>query len=151
MRSKRITFISLTCIALGVGACDPFVMAQLVGSAMTTSYETLDDATAALEGVRSRAADGDTEAMNELAEFYKYGWAVRLTGKNQPTYNLYSAGWKNQLVRKDAVQSYKWYTFAHLCGDGDAVYARERVARDMTPMELAEAEKLVQGSMPADC
>lgn len=49
------------------------------------------------------------------------------------------------LPRQDHVEAYKWYSLAVSDGDQNAQGHRERLAKNMTPAQVAEAERLAAG------
>jgi uncharacterized protein len=53
-----------------------------------------------------------------------------------------------QGVPHDIVQAYKWYSLASTNGDKPAAELRDRTAKQMTPAQIAEAQKLAQEWKP---
>jgi TPR repeat protein len=51
-------------------------------------------------------------------------------------------------VPQDKVQAYKWYSLAATNGDKPAPMLRDLLAKQMTPAQIAEAEKLAKGWKP---
>jgi hypothetical protein len=55
---------------------------------------------------------------------------------------------EGQGVPHDIVQAYKWYSLAAMNGDKPAAELRDASAKEMTPAQIAEAQKLVQEWKP---
>ncbi|MEO5864495.1 MAG: SEL1-like repeat protein, partial [Nitrospiraceae bacterium] len=55
---------------------------------------------------------------------------------------------EGQGVSKNFVQAYKWYSLAATNGDKPAPQLRDLLANQMTPAQIAEAEKLAQEWKP---
>jgi TPR repeat protein len=53
-----------------------------------------------------------------------------------------------QGVPHDIVQAYKWYSLAATNGDKPAVELRKTTANQMTPAQIAEAQKLARDWKP---
>jgi TPR repeat protein len=51
-------------------------------------------------------------------------------------------------VPKDKVQAYQWYNLAAANGHEDGAKWRDRLARDMTPTQIAQAQFLVRNWKP---
>jgi uncharacterized protein len=51
-------------------------------------------------------------------------------------------------VSQDLVQAYKWYSLAATNGDKPAAELRDATAKQMTPAQIAEAQKLAQEWKP---
>ena len=86
-----------------------------------------DDAAAAVDAIKNRAAQGDAKAQAILGSRY-------YDGKGVP---------------QDYVQAHKWFnlaaaTFTEKENRDRAVQARDRVAVRMTPAQIAEAQKLAR-------
>ena len=47
-------------------------------------------------------------------------------------------------VQQDNIHAYMWLSLAAARGDQDAISNRNRVARQMTPAQIAEAQKLAR-------
>ena len=58
---------------------------------------------------------------------------------------MYASG---QGVPQDYVEAHKWWNLAAAQGDADAVKNRDKVARLMTPAQIAEAQKLAREWRP---
>ena len=61
----------------------------------------------------------------------------------------YFSGWEP--VQRNLVQAYKWFTLAIEVGYSDAKAYRQQSAVEMTPEQIAEAERLVTGWKPDTC
>jgi TPR repeat protein len=55
---------------------------------------------------------------------------------------------EGQGVPKNIVQAYKWYSLAATNGDKPATLLRDSLANQMTPAQIAEAQKLAQEWKP---
>jgi len=55
---------------------------------------------------------------------------------------------EGQGVSQDIVQAYKWYSLAATNGDKPAAELRDALAKQMTPAQIAEAQKLAQEWKP---
>jgi TPR repeat protein len=53
-------------------------------------------------------------------------------------------------VPKDMVQAYQWYNLAAANGHEDGAKWRDRLARDMTPTQIARAQFLARNWKPRD-
>ena len=51
-------------------------------------------------------------------------------------------------VPKNFVQAYKWYSLAATNGDKPAAELRDALAKQMTPAQIAEAQKLAREWKP---
>jgi uncharacterized protein len=80
-----------------------------------------DDALAA-KWYRLAADQGHARAQNNLGAMYAHGRGVP----------------------KDAVLAYRWFNLAAAQGQADAGKNRDRVAKSMTPAQIAEAQRLPQ-------
>jgi hypothetical protein len=78
------------------------------------------------ENLKIRAAAGDPESERILAYRFQYG----------------------EGVTKDLVQAYKWFSLALTGGRADAGKARAEIARQMTPAQIAEGERLAREFKP---
>ena len=92
-----------------------------------------EDPAQAVAWYRKAAEKGDVMAQTSLAKMYDEGKGVA----------------------KDFVQAHKWYTLASV-DDGEyeqdlfdrAKRAKEELAKQMTPAQIAEAERLARAKMP---
>ena len=66
------------------------------------------------------AKKGYTKAQHKLGDLYREGVGVP----------------------KDDIQAYKWYNLAAAQGDDQSAAARKRLARHMTPDQIAQAQKI---------
>lgn len=73
-----------------------------------------------------------------------YRWFLKAAnrGYSRAQYKLGDLYREGVGVPKDDVQAYKWYNLAAAQGDDQAAGARRRLARQMTPDQIAEAQKL---------
>jgi TPR repeat protein len=55
-----------------------------------------------------------------------------------------------QGVPHDFVQAHKWYTLAATNGDKPAAELRDALAKQMTPAQIAEAQRLAREWKPKD-
>jgi uncharacterized protein len=125
------------------------------------AYERGDFA-AALEIWKPLAEAGDEYSQYELGLIYAYGKGVpvdyaeaqkwyRIAAENGYAFaevglaNLYLHG---QGVTPDIVQAYMWLALADIHGDRDAGDSRDKVARQMTPEQIAAAQALVKDWAP---
>jgi uncharacterized protein len=84
-----------------------------------------DDHAASVEALKNRAAQGSAEAQFNLGVMYHNG----------------------QGIPQDYVQALKWFNLAAVTSTKPdlynlAVQSRDKVAADMTPAQIAEAQKL---------
>ena len=80
----------------------------------------------ALRWFRLAADQGEAVAQTKIAIMYDEG----------------------QGVSQDLVQAYKWYSLAATNGDKPAAELRDALAKQMTPAQIAEAQKLAQEWKP---
>ena len=80
----------------------------------------------ALRWFRLAADQGEAVAQTKIAIMYDEG----------------------QGVSQDIVQAYKWYSLAATNGDKPAAELRDALAKQMTPAQIAEAQKLAQEWKP---
>jgi len=55
---------------------------------------------------------------------------------------------EGQGVRQDVVQAHTWYNLAATNGDKPAAELRDALAKQMTPAQIAEAQKLAREWKP---
>ena len=55
---------------------------------------------------------------------------------------------KGEGTPQDYVRAYMWFTLAAVTGDKDAIKARDITAKQMTPAQIAEAQKLAREWKP---
>ena len=84
------------------------------------------DSVEAFKWYRKAAEQGDTEAQNNLGGMYCEGVGVR----------------------QDYAEAYKWYNVAAAQGANHAARNRDRLAIDMTPEQIAEAQRLARNFKP---
>jgi TPR repeat protein len=76
---------------------------------------------------RKAADQGVIDAQFNLGIMYVYGSGVQ-----------------------DYVQAHMWWNLAAVSGDEDAIKNRDKVAKKMTPAQIAEAQKLAREWKPTD-
>ncbi len=140
-RAVLITAALLASSLLVNGCMLMEILAWGPAHATVDKYDSIEEANAAVQEIRIRAADGDTSSMMDLAKFYKYGKYAKVRGHSAIV----------TIVAIDTVQAYKWYGIASACGNDEAINARNRVATKFTPLEIADAERLVEEFKPAEC
>jgi TPR repeat protein len=105
---------------------------------------------------RSAAEQGDADAQSYLGDMYRLGEGVskndaealrwyRLAaeqGNNVAQNNLGVMYGKGQGVPQDFILAYKWYNVAAAGGYQTAASNRDIVSRQMTPYQIAEAQRL---------
>jgi hypothetical protein len=118
----------------------------------------LGDYKEAFEKLRPRAEHGDAMANTCIGEMYKNGrgvaqdyaesvkWYGRAAeeGFVMAQYRLgtmYAGGWG---VAKDYIQAYKWIEIAAAKGDESYREGRDILTKQMTPAQVAEAQKLAR-------
>jgi len=82
--------------------------------------------------------------MNQMAEDYERCMAAAERGEAEALYALglmYSTG---QGVPSDFVLAHKWFNLAAIRGERRAAHDRAELARDMTPEEVARAQRLAR-------
>lgn len=57
---------------------------------------------------------------------------------------------KGQGVRQDFVQAHMWYNLSAADGEKRAAEARDALAKQMTPAQIAEAQRLAREWKPKD-
>ncbi|MDA7680223.1 sel1 repeat family protein [bacterium] len=77
----------------------------------------------------------DKEAVKWYRKSAEHGYA-------EAQHDLGMAYYKGQGVLKDTVTAYAWFNVAVANGDEDGSKVRDLVAKDMTPEQIAEAQKL---------
>jgi len=99
-----------------------FMLASPAWAGMKEAGEAykLGDYKTALAYLRPLAEEGDLGAQLFLATMYEDGRGVP----------------------RDYVQAYKWYTITAFEGDQTFIIFRLRIAENMTPAQIAEAQKL---------
>jgi TPR repeat protein len=114
------------------------------------------DYTTALRELKPLADQGNAEAQHNLGLMYKKGQGVlknykeavrwyRLSAAQGHVSALYSLGMMYAFgsgIIKDYVEAYKWANLAATNGNKSGVELRGFVSRNMTPSQIAEAQKL---------
>ena len=123
-----------------------------------TATEDVDDTTLIQESIRPRAEQGDAGSQWLLGYMYSEGRGVPQDyvqaadwhrqaaeqGDASAQNNLgrmYAEGWG---VSQNHVQAHLWYNLAAASGKEMAVKNRDLVAAKMTPVQIAEAQKLAR-------
>lgn len=106
-----------------------------------------------------RAADqGDAWAQLELGNLYNEGHGVEQDDHEAIKWRLRAAEQGNQFVarnlgghyaggygiEKDNIQAYKWFSIAAMNGDEDSQKYKQRLEEEMTPIQVAESQKLAR-------
>jgi hypothetical protein len=122
-----------------------------------------DDNAASVEWLKSRAAQGDTEAQHSLGVMYAKGEGVpqdyteslkwiRLAAAQGYARAQYRLGYMyahGEGVPPDQLQAHKWLTLATITFTNkperdQAIKVRNSVATQMTPAQIAEAQKVAR-------
>ncbi len=125
------------------------------------AYQRGDYATALTE-FRPLAQQGHAEAQSYLGAMYSKGrgvpqddaeavrWYRRaaVQGNASAQFNLGFMYSKGRGVLRDYVQAHKWIILAAAQGDEDARKARDILAEQMTPVQIAEAQRLAREWKP---
>jgi uncharacterized protein len=113
------------------------------------------DYTAAASWYRKAADQGEAKAQSNLGDLYAYGYGVLQDHAAAATWYLKAADQGNAQaqsslggmyfygygVRQDYVSAHMWYNLAAAKGENDAEKHRDFAAAQMTPAQLAEAQK----------
>ena len=78
----------------------------------------------------------------DIKEAVKWYRKAAEQGYAEAQHDLGMAYYKGQGVLKDTVTAYAWFNVAVANGDEDGSKVRDLVAKDMTPEQIAEAQKL---------
>ena len=128
----------------------------------TSDYEealkafNVHDFKTALRGFKSLAEQGNVDAQFKLGRMYKGGNGVIQDGREAAKWYrlaaeqgnaeaqgelglLYFQGWVD--LKADYVLSYMWFNILASNGDESAGRIRDNIARQMTPEQIAEAQK----------
>ncbi len=125
------------------------------------AYAQGDYATAVKE-LRPLAEEGDADAQFNLGVMYAKGQGVpqddteaarwyRLAAEQGLADAQSYLGWMyltGERVPQDYVQAHMWFNLAAARGEEDARRARDRLAKKMTPPQLAEAQRLAREWTP---
>ncbi len=136
--------------------------AQLnLARAYLTGEGIKQDITEAIRWWRLAAAQGRASAQNNLGVMYQQGRGLpqnseeafhwfRLAAEQGHVGAQYSMGlqYAGQGVIQDYVKAYMWCKLASLAGDWDARSLLDPLAQEMTPAQLAEAQRLVREWKP---
>lgn len=117
----------------------------------------------AAQWYKKAAMQGDPESQNRLAYLHQIGlgveqdysqalfWCKKAANQNYAKAQLqlatmYGLG---RGVSQDLIQTYKWASIAAMHGEEQAVTLREDTAQEMTPEQIAEAQRLAKEWKPA--
>ena len=117
------------------------------------------DAVEAVHWYHKAAGQGHVEAQYRLGAMYAGGEGVpenyteatrwlRMAAEQGHAETQYSLGVvyeRSAGVPENNAQAYAWYIVAAAQGDAHAKYSKERIAEEMTPAEIAAAQKLARG------
>ena len=126
-----------------------------LGTLYITGRGVEADKKAAAKWFKKAAEHGHPTAQSNMGVLYAEGtvvekdyeealkWFQKAAHMGQPTaqYNLGMALADGKFVEQDKVEAYKWFTLAAEQNDEDASRARDFVALEMTPGQIAEALK----------
>tara|TARA_R110001606_G_scaffold218857_3_gene366684 strand:- start:60 stop:536 length:477 start_codon:yes stop_codon:yes gene_type:complete len=141
-------------------ACAAPVSAKPLLDALVAYYN--GDYVTALRLWRPLAEQGDTDAQFSLAQMYykgqgvpqDYNEALKLYRKAAEQGNaeaLYTLGLMyddGQGVPQDYVEAHRWFNLSAAKGNTHAGKHRDMLAREMTPAQIAEAQKLAREWRP---
>ncbi len=116
------------------------------------------DIVTATEWARKAAEHNDRETVVQLANLYrvglrpknKIGEAVKMferaaaLGDRSALYDLGTIYKNGEGVRHNNVQAYKWYYLAASQNDQTSVFLRDLLAKDMSPTQITEAERMAR-------
>lgn len=120
------------------------------------------DYTMARQWYEKSAAQGNVDAQTSLGTLYLNGRGIpqnyhtalfwfRLAGNKRDAIAQWKLGMmyeQGKGVPQDYVEAHKWYTLAAASGDKVAAGLRDVLAKQMTPAEIAEAQKLAREWKP---
>jgi TPR repeat protein len=126
--------------------------AYLLGQGVAQDYAE------AAKWYRLAAEQGDASAQNSLAFMYDTGKGVKKDyaeaakwyrlaaqqGNSSAQSNLGAMYANGQGVAQDYVKAHSWYQLSTLNGSTGAVKNRDIVAKQMTPQQIVDAQKLAQ-------
>lgn len=138
------------------------------GSASADAYNNAyDDYQAgnykdALTGFKALAETGDVRAQTYVGLMYDlgqgvsqdYGQSVNWYRKAAEQGYGYAQNYLGYMcqegkgIAQDYVQAYMWYSLAAAGGDTVAIAGRDFIAKDMTPVQIAEAQSLARDWEP---
>jgi uncharacterized protein len=154
---KKIACLGVAVLSLGVSFCLP---AGAPGDQENPGHEPV-------AGLLERAGNGDSVAQYNLGLLYEDGklvpknlteavrWFTKaaerdFSGAQFLLGKCYAEG---HGVKRDMVRAYMWMTLAVLNADeeeGETIFqARAKLAKKMTPEQVAEASRLAEGWKPA--
>lgn len=121
------------------------------------------DFAGAIAAWRRAAADGDTEAMNALANAYQQGhgvppdpetavsWYRRAAERGNPVaqMNLGDLASRGEGMKRDALEAYVWLSLAAGQGKQWARERRDQVAATLSADEIARADTRVRDFKPS--
>jgi TPR repeat protein len=120
------------------------------------------DYAAAIKWYRLAADEGNANAQAGLASMYAEGQGVpqdyaaaiewyRLAadqGNANAQYNLGTMYARGEGLPRDNIRAHMWLNLSAAQGEQDAAESRDRVARGMTPAQIAQAQKLAREWKP---
>lgn len=83
-------------------------------------------------------------APRNKTEAVKWYWKAADQGDYMAQFNVGAMYANGQGVRRDLVQAYMWFSLSGAQGDQKAIMARDMIARDMTPAQIADAQRLAR-------
>ena len=136
----------------------------LVGLMYANGRGVIQDDKQAVKWYRLAAEQGDARAQADLGVMYRYGNGVmqddkeavkwyRLSaeqGDAMAQVNLGNMHRKGEGVLQDKVYAHMWYNIAAFNGDEFAKGNRDIIVKQMTPSQIAEAQKLARECVTKD-
>jgi TPR repeat protein/stage V sporulation protein SpoVS len=128
-----------------------------------TALQSAGDFSEAVEWYEKSAKQGSSLAANALGILYSggrgvpqdYSLAVRYfrqaaeAGDHNAQYNLAGMYKRGEGVPQDFIEAHKWYNLAALGLDRFSASARDELASEMTPGQIAKAQELAHNWHPA--
>jgi TPR repeat protein len=151
----RTTLRTWVLAAVGAAALSAPAVSQSADDQAWTAYYRQDYATA-LRLLLPLAKEGDVAAQYRLGVMYDAGEGVRENdteavrwyrlaadqGAFEAQEQLAYKYWEGEGVPQNYVEASKWFALAAAKGIGLAKIARHLLQREMTPAQIAEAQKL---------
>jgi hypothetical protein len=117
-----------------------------------------------VEELKTRAAQGDANAQDNLGTLYSLGAGVERNAEEAVRYyrlaaeqgraaaqynlgNMYASG---EGVAQDNMRAYMWYDIAALQGDEDGPFGRDLIGALLTPDEIAQAQEMARRCMASN-
>lgn len=98
-------------------------------------------------GAMYDAGTGVAQDLRKAAEWYR---RAAEQGDSRGQYSLGDMYLLGQGVDQNDVEAHRWFSLAAVNGNDDAVPALQRLAAQMSPAEIAEAERLARAWRPTD-